>query len=161
MGGAFSPALKKSIEERINNGSLKVAGQPKTVKCVKPNSVAIKNGQMTKMQALGRLKDREMNKTERAYSQYLELLKARGDVLWWEFESIRLRLADNTTYTPDFFVMVASGQLEVHEIKGYAMDDSMVKLKVADEMYPFRFILIRAADNACSRWKVKEIGNHN
>ena len=161
MGGAFSPALKKSIEERIRKGTLKVAGQPKTVKCIKPNSVAIKNGQMTKMQALGRLKDREMNKTERAYSQHLELLKASGDVLWWEFEAIRLRLADNTTYTPDFFVMASNGQLEVHEIKGYAMDDSMVKLKVADEIFPFRFLLIRAEDKACTRWKVKEIGNRN
>lgn len=159
--GAFSPEFKKSIEERINNGSLKVAGQPKVAKCIEPNTAARKNDSVTRMQALGRLKDREMNKTERAYSQHLELLKASGDVLWWEFEAIRLRLADNTTYTPDFFVMASNGQLEVHEIKGYAMDDSMVKLKVADEIFPFRFLLIRAEDKACTRWKVKEIGNHN
>ncbi|HHU8883863.1 TPA: DUF1064 domain-containing protein, partial [Escherichia coli] len=52
------------------------------------------------MQALGRLKTGQMNKTESAYCQHLELRKRAGEIVWYRFEGIKLRLADNTFYTP-------------------------------------------------------------
>lgn len=70
------------------------------------------------IQALGRLKAGQMNKTETAYAQELELRKRYGEIAWYRFEGIKLRLADNTFYTPDFAVMLANGQLEMHEVKG-------------------------------------------
>lgn len=70
------------------------------------------------LQALGRLKAGQMNKTETAYAQELELRKRYGEIAWFRFEGIKLRLADNTFYTPDFAVMLANGQLEMHEVKG-------------------------------------------
>lgn len=70
------------------------------------------------LQALGRLKAGQMNKTETAYAQELELRKRYGEIAWYRFEGIKLRLADNTFYTPDFAVMLANGQLEMHEVKG-------------------------------------------
>jgi len=94
--------------------------------------------------ALGRLKVGAMNKTESAYGAHLELLKRAGLVLWYRFEGLKLRLADGTFYTPDYAVMVASGQLECHEVKGYWQDDARVKIKVAAEMYPLRFVAIKA-----------------
>lgn len=94
--------------------------------------------------ALGRLKVGAMNKTEAGYGQYLELLKRAGEVLWYRFEGVKLRLADNTFYTPDFAVMAANGQMELHEVKGFWSDDARVKIKVAAEMYPFRFLAIKA-----------------
>ncbi len=103
--------------------------------------------------ALGRLKVGQMNKTETAYAAFLETLKSLGDVLWYRFEGIKLRLADNTFYTPDFAVMAASGQLEMHECKGYWQDDARVKIKVAAEMYPFKFI---AAKKFGDTWKVED-----
>lgn len=93
--------------------------------------------------ALGRLKVGAMNKTEAGYGQHLELLMRAGEVLWYRFEGVKLRLADNTFYTPDFAVMVASGQMELHEVKGYWEDDARVKIKVAADMYPFRFLAIK------------------
>ena len=36
--------------------------------------------------------------------------------------------------------MVASGQIEVHEVKGFWTDDALVKIKVAAAKFPFRFI---------------------
>lgn len=54
------------------------------------------------IQALGRLKTGQMNKTESAYCQHLELRKRAGEIVWYRFEGIKLRLADNTFYTPDF-----------------------------------------------------------
>jgi hypothetical protein len=93
--------------------------------------------------ALGRLKTGEMNKTEAAYGQHLELLKRAGEVAWYRFEGLKLRLADNTFYTPDYAVMLCNGQMECHEVKGHWEEDAKVKIKVAAEMYPFRFIAIK------------------
>ena len=93
----------------------------------------------TALFALGRLKTGERNKTEQAYEDLLKAMQIAGEILWYKFEGVKLRLADNTFYTPDFFVMMASGQLEAHEVKGFAMDDSVVKIKVAAEIFPFVF----------------------
>ncbi|EHK77716.1 hypothetical protein SM0020_12350 [Sinorhizobium meliloti CCNWSX0020] len=90
--------------------------------------------------ALGRLKTGERNKTEAAYEALLENMRVAGDVLWYRFEGVKLRLADNTFYTPDFAVMLATGVMEMHEVKGFWQDDARVKIKVAAELYPFRFI---------------------
>ena len=94
--------------------------------------------------ALGRLKTGQMNKTEAAYAGTLSVLESAGDVLWYRFEGLKLRLADNTFYTPDFAVMRADGTLECHEVKGFWQDDARVKIKVAAEMYPFRFLAVKA-----------------
>jgi len=90
--------------------------------------------------ALGRLKTGTMNKTEGAYEQLLDLRQRAGEILWHKFEGIKLRLADKTFYTPDFAVLAADGVLELHEVKGVWLDDARVKIKVAADMYPFRFI---------------------
>lgn len=93
--------------------------------------------------ALGRLKTGQLNKTEQAYEQTLEMLKKGGEILWYRFEGLKLRLADNTFYTPDFAVLRSDGVLEAHEVKGYWQDDARVKIKVAAEMYPFRFFGVK------------------
>jgi hypothetical protein len=92
------------------------------------------------MFALGRLKTGERNKTEAAYEQLLEARRSEGSVLWFKFEGVKLRLADNTFYTPDFAVMLESGQLEMHEVKGFWQDDARAKIKIAADLYPFRFL---------------------
>jgi hypothetical protein len=98
---------------------------------------------LQRMQALGRLKAGRMNKTEAAYSQHLEGLKIAGAVLWFEFEALTLRLADRTRYTPDFAVLLATGAFELHEVKGHWQDDARVKIKLAAERFPFRFLAVR------------------
>jgi hypothetical protein len=90
--------------------------------------------------ALGRLPVGQMNKTEAAYAGLLEGLKQSGQVQWYRFEGLKLRLADKTFYTPDFAVMRNDGVMECHECKGFWQDDARVKIKVAAEMYPFRFM---------------------
>lgn len=107
--------------------------------------------------ALGRLKSGERNKTEAAYEQLLESMKIAGEVVWYRFEGLKLRLADNTFYTPDFFVMSADGRLEAHEVKGFWQDDARAKIKIAAEMYPFRFIAAkpRTKKNG-GGWEIEE-----
>ena len=94
--------------------------------------------------AQGRLKTGAMNKTEAAYERDLRDAQALGDVLWYKFEGLKLRLADNTFYTPDFAVLASDGVLECHEIKGFWTDDARVKIKIAAELYPFRFKALKA-----------------
>lgn len=98
---------------------------------------------MNRNYALGRLKVGAMNKTESDYGAHLALLKAAGTVQWFRFEGLKLRLADNTFYTPDFAVMADDGVLECHEVKGFWTDDARVKIKVAADAYPFRFLAIK------------------
>lgn len=93
--------------------------------------------------ALGRLKTGQMNATERAYADELELLQRAGEVAWYRFEGVKLRLADNTFYTPDFAVMLSNGEMQMHEVKGHWLDDARVKIKVAAEMYPFQFFALK------------------
>lgn len=115
-----------------------------------------------KMQALGRLKVGEMNKTEAAYKSHLEILKSVGDVAWYRFEGVKLRLTDGCFYTPDFAVMLNTGEMEMHEVKGFMQDDANVKIKVAAEMYPFRFVVVRAKPKKeGGGWSCKEVGNGN
>lgn len=109
------------------------------------------------LQALGRLKTGVMNKTEEAYCVDLAIRKSAGLIAWYRFEGIKLRLADNTFYSPDFAVMLSTGEMEVHEVKGHWTDDARVKIKVAAEQYPFRFIAVKPKPKkAGGGWEVEE-----
>mgnify|MGYP003599191267 CR=1 FL=1 len=86
---------------------------------------------------------RRMNKTEAAYASRLGLLKAAGEIVDYKFESINLRLSDKTWYKPDFSVYLPNGAMEFHEVKGHWEDDARVKIKVAAEQYPHRFVAVK------------------
>jgi hypothetical protein len=107
--------------------------------------------------ALGRLKTGELNKTEAAYAAYLEARKQSGEILWYKFEGVKLRLADNTFLSPDFFVLLSDCSLEVHEVKGHWRDDARAKIKIAAAMFPFRFIAVTAkTKKAGGGWAIEE-----
>jgi len=95
------------------------------------------------MLAKGRLKRGEMNDTEKAYAAHLDKLKESGVVLWWKFEGITFRLADGASYRPDFLVMLHDGTIEVHEVKGHWEGDAKLKIRVAADIFPFRFLALQ------------------
>jgi len=112
---------------------------------------------MSRNFALGRLKQGQMNKTEAAYGEHLEEMRRTGLIVWYKFEGMKFRLADNTFYTPDFAVMLDNGQIELHEIKGFWQDDARVKIKIAADLYPFRFIAIKAkSKKEGGGWTIEE-----
>lgn len=85
-----------------------------------------------------------MNSLEEAYEREVLIPALQsGDIVWYRYESVKLRLADNTFLTVDFFVMTKDGELEAHETKGFMEEDANVKWKVTRSMFPFRFKLIR------------------
>ena len=112
------------------------------------------------IQALGRLKTGQMNKTEQAYYDLLRLREIAGEVAWYKFEGVKLRLADNTFYSPDFAVMLTNGEIEMHEVKGARVifqDDAKVKVKVAADEYPFRFLVAYpVAKSRGGGWEIDE-----
>ncbi len=86
------------------------------------------------------------NKTEAAFADELTLWIRAGTIQWWRFEAVKLRLANNTFYTPDFMVTQNDGSVTFYEVKGFWRDDARVKFKVASNLYPcFRFVAVTRA----------------
>lgn len=81
-----------------------------------------------------------MNKLERAYA---DLLDASPEVASWKYESIKLRMADLTWLTPDFFVVYTNNVREFHETKGFWEEDARVKIKAVAALYPFTFVAVK------------------
>jgi len=111
-----------------------------------------------KIQALGRLPVGTMNDTEKEYAQRLEILRQAGEIVWFKFEAIKLRLAANTFYTPDFAVLNKKMELELHEVKGFWAEDARVKIKVAADQYPiFKIIAVtKGPKKEGGGWAVEE-----
>jgi hypothetical protein len=108
------------------------------------------------MVARGVTAKRAMNRTEAQYASKLELRRRVGDIAWYVYEGITLRLGDDCRYTPDFAVMLQNGELELHEVKGFWRDDARVKVRAAASMYPFRFVIARR-DRGGDGWAIEEI----
>lgn len=141
---------KRWTLEDINNKGLKLSNST----TLNPSkSVELKLNNQPASFALGRMKSGEMNKTEIAYANYLESKKRIGEVLWYKFEPMNLKIADKCFYKIDFMVMVKSGQLECHEVKGFWTDDALVKIKAAAAMFPFRFIAVILKKG---EWEIRE-----
>lgn len=95
----------------------------------------------------------QKNKTEQRYEDFLETRKLAGEILYHAYEPMRLRLAaDNAFYCPDFGVLNADSEYELHECKAGRLDKSgklvtleeeaaRVRRKVAAEAHPFKFML--------------------
>lgn len=117
--------------------------------------------------AMGRLKSGERNRTEAAYEQHLELRRQAGEILWYGFEVMTFKLADNVRWTPDFAVLRADGVLECHDTKGttsvkrkagrikapFIMDDARIKCEVAAAHIPIVFKVVYRVDG---NWVEKE-----
>ena len=96
-----------------------------------PKPVAIDYGQLVQNR-----QECRMNGTEKDYSRHLDMLQRAGSIISWGFEQLKLRLANNTFYTPDFLV-VCHNRILMDEVKGFWRDDARVKIKVAASAYPW------------------------
>ncbi len=98
------------------------------------------------LQAKGRLRAGEMNKTETAFAAMLETRKRSGEIVDYWFEAVSFKIAENKCrYTPDFLVLLRELSLVVFEVKGsftiYA-DDAKVKCKVFSSEYPLQLYIV-------------------
>lgn len=97
-----------------------------------------------------------MNKLEKDFSHTLDALLQNGWLTWWKYEAITFWLAHDTRYTPDFAARLKTGDLFFYETKGeFVREDSIVKLRVAAEIFPFKFWLVTRDGNG---WKQTLVG---
>ena len=94
------------------------------------------------------------NKLESRYeNEVLKPLLKAGEIFGYVYEGIRVKLAKNTTYTPDFLVIFPD-RVELHECKGRWMQAARVKIKVAAEQYPwFKWLAVQWKNK---RWTIEE-----
>lgn len=94
----------------------------------------------------------KMNKTERAFAQYAEIMRRSGR--WYfvsDHEPFSIKLAPRTFYRPDFFIWRDDRQrtgiclVDVKGTKGegpYIREDANLKLKMVAKLFPcFRVIV--------------------
>jgi hypothetical protein len=87
-----------------------------------------------------------MNGLELAYAKHLDKLKLAGDVKWWAFNAVRLRIAMGEKaawFKCDFFIEFADGHFEFHETKGHEKTAGILRLKIAAGIYPIPFVLVK------------------
>ena len=107
-------------------------------------------------------RDRGMNKNEERYDKHLRGELRAGRIVGYKFESMKLRLADSTFFTPDFLVIDCDGFIELHDAKAkwkgekgpHIEDDAAVKLKVVAEQYPWFRVKAVWEDNGV--WQVRD-----
>lgn len=97
----------------------------------------------TRVSAKAVFQETGLNSLEQAYAALLAQRKQAGEVRWYAFEPVSLRLAKHTFYSPDFLVVLANGEIEAHEVKGFWRDDARAKIKVAANLFPFRFCAVQ------------------
>lgn len=99
-----------------------------------------------------------MNGTEKRRAIELEALRRTGEIVLWQFEAITLKLADDTRYTPDLFVLMPDGSARFEEVKGFLRDDALVKIKVAAAQFPFfRFVMYTSRTQKLGGgWEIRE-----
>lgn len=85
---------------------------------------------------LKRQKKGTMNKTEARYAEKLYLRMLAGEINRYQFEGVRFKLAKNSFYTPDFYI-VTPDSVEIHEVKGgYITEAGKLRFKIAANTYP-------------------------
>lgn len=114
--------------------------------------------------AKGRLPAGEKNRTEQRFED--EWVKPRaqsGEIIWWAFEGITLKLAKDCRLTMDFFIQLASGELQAWDVKGsFAIveGDALVKMRVAAGKFPLRFFMAAPKPKRDGGgWLIKEFGH--
>lgn len=115
-------------------------------------------GRRPKNRLVGYDADR-MNGLEARYAGRLEAMKRAGQIVFWKFEAVALRLADRTTYNPDFYLMLPDGSVGFHETKGFWRDDARAKIKMAAEQFPELFFVAVQWDGKRKEWRFERFGH--
>lgn len=137
------------LQKWLNSGAKTMHSQDSQLR---PIASAKGKGRLPANRVVGYVAER-MNKLEVAYAQELEIMRRSQKIIQWQFEAVKLRLANRTSYTPDFFVMLLDGTLGFHEVKGHWEDDARVKIKVVSEQFPQFFFVAVQWDRKGRIWK--------
>lgn len=94
---------------------------------------------------------------ERDYALNLTARLRIGDIEWWGYECLKLRLGEGAWFTPDFIVVRTDGAIECHEAKGRMMEAALVRLKVAASLYKWLPIFVVYAQARGGGFRIEEV----
>ena len=82
-----------------------------------------------------------MNTLEADYATYLDVLKSGGLIAEWDFEPERLRIGHTwqSSYKPDFRIVMPDETIEFHETKGFWKTQDRNRVKAAAGQHPYVF----------------------
>jgi hypothetical protein len=87
-----------------------------------------------------------MNKLEKRYAAHLEWRREAGEIVRWDFEPEKFRLAeigDACYLTPDFRLLMADGTVEFHDTKGWRTEeDAKIKIKWFRQRHPYPLVIV-------------------
>lgn len=127
------------------------------LKCgIKPGRMAVAQTAPKAIRARGRRRTPgQMNATEAKYAAYLEHRQRVGEIVWYGFEAVTLKIAPDCRWTVDFMVMLPDGAIEMLDTKGgkknkrtgkrtfHAEEDAIVKVRAAAAKFSmFSFAVI-------------------
>lgn len=99
-----------------------------------------------------------LNRTEQAFKEYLENMW-RGTHIKVLAQCITLKIGNGVRYTPDFCFHARDDHteqdLDAYEVKGFAREDAIVKLKVAASIYPW--IKFHLVTRKKGEWQIQEV----
>jgi len=101
----------------------------------------------------------QMNRGEAEYDAHLKARLEAKDIVWYDFEPFKLKLADLSFYTPDFVVQVCDATFECHEVKPtyrqkltngtrreapFCFEDAKLKIRFAANKFKhlFKFVIV-------------------
>jgi len=124
----------------------------------------------TDLRARGRVRKRagEMNRTEAAFVEELKRMQTVGEIVWWRWDCLTLRMADRTHYHPDFAVLYADGLLRLIDTKGcttkdgkykpFCEEDATLKMKIVADQFPIVIaIAYRLPKKAGGGWRIEDV----
>lgn len=86
---------------------------------------------------------------EEEYASYLTGKKLAGEILDFVYSPMKIILGDKLIYLPDFLVILPDNTHQIHEVKGFQREDSVVKFKAAAAKFPFwQFFMVSKVEGS-------------
>lgn len=86
---------------------------------------------------------------EEDYAHYLTGKKLAGEILDFVYSPMKIILGDKLIYLPDFLVILPDNTHQIHEVKGFQREDSVVKFKAAAAKFPFwQFFMVSKVEGS-------------
>jgi len=82
---------------------------------------------------LAPFKGRSKLEEEFRLSLYVDL--QRGNIVWFDYEAMRLRIGKDAYYKPDFVTLSWGGSMTFYEVKGHWREAARVRIRAAAERY--------------------------
>lgn len=79
------------------------------------------------------------------YFKHLELLRLKGDVLFF-LRQVPIHMTGGTKYVVDFLIFMSDGSCRFVDVKGMETDTFKLKQKIVEDIYPIEIEVVKKGD---------------